>query len=262
MKELQENSLKLMLVDELKVIDEFCDKNNLTYFILYGTLLGAVRHKGFIPWDDDIDIVMPRKDYEVFVKTFNNFNKNYSVIDSFSSKKYYLPFAKVIDNNTILIENINVKFDIGLYIDIFPLDNIPDDVLKRKQLFKKIDKYNKLRNCKYMLFGKNVLKNVAKALVKIILLPISANYISRMTERLSQKYNNIETNDVGVVIGLKNSTFKKELFHSSCKLEFEGYLFNAPMKYDEILKISYGNYMELPPIEKRVTHHSFKVYIK
>ncbi len=264
MKELKEIELKPKLVNELKIIDEFCNKYNLTYFLMYGTLLGAVRHNGFIPWDDDIDIVMPRKDYEIFVKTFNSFNKNYSVIDCFSNKKYYLPWAKVIDNNTILIEKIDIKCNIGLYIDVFPLDNVPDDIKINNRLIKQINRLNAIRNYKYMTYNKNVIKNIAKFCLKFLLLPFSINYICRKSEKLSKKYNDENTSDVSIICWMLNSKLKfpKELFSKSCEIKFEDYYFKCPIGYDVILKIRYGNYMELPPVEQRVKHHSFEVFIK
>ena len=122
-KELSLEEKKKILVSILSEVHNFCDENNLKYFLPGGTLIGAVRHKGFIPWDDDIDIYMPRNDYEKFLCEFNKESERYQVI-SLKTDGYYLPFGKVIDTKTVLIENVDSDYKMGIYLDIFPLDNL------------------------------------------------------------------------------------------------------------------------------------------
>ena len=118
------SEIKKIELDILRAFRSFCEKNSLRYFLAYGTLLGAVRHGGFIPWDDDIDVAMPRTDYERFLKEFRD--ERYEVYD-LSKKGYFYPFAKLCDTTTVLIEEMSVKNSIGVYIDIFPMDGIADN---------------------------------------------------------------------------------------------------------------------------------------
>lgn len=121
------DELKFISYNILKFVADFCEINNIKYYLFAGTLLGAIRHEGFIPWDDDIDIAIPRDDYEKFIIEFDRNNDvNYKVLSIENSNKYYLPYAKVIDNRTLLFEDGKESMPIGVFIDIFPLDSIPD----------------------------------------------------------------------------------------------------------------------------------------
>lgn len=111
----------------LRDIDVFCQKNQIKYFLAFGTLLGAIRHKGFIPWDDDIDIAMPRPDYNKFILSFNGMVDNLKVLAPEIDLDYYAPYANVYDTRTVLEEKgtSHLKFEIGVKIDVFPIDGVP-----------------------------------------------------------------------------------------------------------------------------------------
>lgn len=131
--------LKSIQLGILKDVHDYCSSTNITYWLAYGTLLGAIRHNGYIPWDDDIDIAMPREHYEKFIQSYKK--KNTVVYSCSNNKKYILHFAKVYDTRTILKEYANMNIETGVYIDIFPIDNVPDFKKQQDQLCRKISFY-------------------------------------------------------------------------------------------------------------------------
>lgn len=139
MREMTLEEVKLLELDALKFIDSVCKENGLIYFAAYGTLLGAIRHKGFIPWDDDIDIYMPRPDFIKFVEVINNYEHPYS-IRSLNDKDYFHAFAKLSDDRTYLIEKQfkSKSRELGVYVDIFILDGLPDDIKKHRSILKNV----------------------------------------------------------------------------------------------------------------------------
>lgn len=145
-KEMQQIGL-LMLAD----VDKYCRENDITYFVGYGTLLGAIRHKGFIPWDDDIDIIMPREDYNKFIREYGN--ERYKVLSNEYTTDYYYNFAKVVDLKTYAIEhgrNVRIQ-DLGLYIDVFPIDHLKKNKgLSFNIFYKKVHLLNRM-----LLYSKN-----------------------------------------------------------------------------------------------------------
>ena len=137
MKSVNVNELREIQLSILDSVAEFCEKNNIKYFLAYGTLIGAVRHKGYIPWDDDIDIIMPRTDYEKFINDFNNFSNDYKVYTVNNTEWFPFPYAKVSYENSIIKElSDNMKnHNIGINIDLFPIDGVPkDEKLIKKHL--------------------------------------------------------------------------------------------------------------------------------
>lgn len=249
----------------LKKVTSFCETNNLCYFLAYGTLLGAIRHKGYIPWDDDIDIFIPRKDYEKFVSTFRD--NRIKVLDFRYDKEYLYPFSKATDSDTLLVEKsslIRCK-GLGVNIDIFPLDNIPNSFLKRKAFIAK----NKL--FRYVFVSKAVDNSNNKWYKKIVAFFINfftkrqslASVLSKWNKHM-MKYANIDTKFVGCVAwGYgKKEIVNRNVFYPMSIASFEGLPFKIPGKYDFYLKKIYGNYMCFPPESERVTHHFFDAYRK
>lgn len=163
---------KRLLIDLLSYINEFCLQNSIKYFFGYGTLLGAVRHQGFIPRDDDVDICMLREDYNRFLTMFsyNAVRSNYSLLSLEStSRNYSFPYAKVIDNRTLLVENVSHPCLLGVYIDVFPLDYCPETHFKTALQLKKIRTLKSLRNIKLIKLSckRNWLKTCFFAVAKI-----------------------------------------------------------------------------------------------
>lgn len=179
-KNIEVEELKRIQTDILNFVDGFCKKNGLRYWLAYGTLLGAVRHKGYIPWDDDIDILMFREDYEKFVTTFKD--ERYKVFATEVNAKYPYPFAKVGDTATYFEEEIKDAIDTGVNIDVFPLDYIPEDrvksATKRRDFLQKVWMLKRLPRLKRRGF----VKNSVLAVSQLALSPISVHSIVRKME--------------------------------------------------------------------------------
>ena len=254
----------------LREIDKYCTENGLKYFLAYGTLLGAIRHQGFIPWDDDIDIIMPRSDYQKFVELFNrkSHSQTLQVVDHTSVSNYYLPYAKVIHTGTMLIENVSSGFQLGVFIDVFPLDNMSDDYEVAKKKFNSLSLYRKilvLKNLRYRK-GRTLIKNGIVALGNAVLRLIP---ISFLTTSIDKKARNNESEIdtrylANTVLGVygEREIMPSVWWESGIRMKFEGFLFSIPQGYHNVLSQLYGDYLKLPPIEKRITHHDFKVYWK
>lgn len=240
---------------------KFCEDNNLKYFIAYGTLLGAVRHKGFIPWDDDIDVWMPRKDYNFLIKNYKS-NLNYRLINPRDNEARH-PYVKIIDSNTVKIEKL-VDYsngNLGVDIDVFPLDGQPDDDTTFVLWYKKLIKI-------YKNYLYNVLKN-GGSVKRRIFFPIlkffahSRKWVFKKADMLHALYpfdNSMYVGTIESTFDVIRDRFCKEWFEDSIMLEFESYRFRAPRDYDKILTQLYGDYMTLPPVEKQKTHHGFQLY--
>ena len=126
--------LKKIQLDILIAVDDFCSKNNIKYFLSFGTLLGTIRHRGYIPWDDDIDIIMLRDDYNRFLETFNH--SYYKVNSIQNNPTYFLAFAKVTDERTVMQEEIVYPTEYGVYIDVFVVDGVPSSTIAQRNLFR------------------------------------------------------------------------------------------------------------------------------
>ena len=251
----------------LQVLDDFCRKNEIKYSLACGTLLGAIRHKGFIPWDDDIDVYLLRKDYNRLMEIFPRELSNVSIHSLGRSPQWNRPYAKAVNNLSVEIENArNTLPDIGIGIDIFPIDFVPNSdrewvCFNRRRLF-----LQKVYAIKALIPSpeRGILKNTFTRISQIVLLPFSFRRIASHIDRLSQKYNNNPTdslfeNCLGLI---SKSPFKACDFEDTIDVLFEGFSFSAMTGFDDYLSSTYGDYMKLPPIEKRVSHHDFKAFMK
>ena len=265
MKEFTNEDIKRVGLDILDVVHKFCVDHNLKYTLAYGTLLGAIRHKGYIPWDDDIDIAMPREDYETFLKTFDV--ENYGVMSCWNNPHYFLTWAKVYDKRTIKIENAyNPEgLEIGFNIDIFPLDS-GDDLEAFHKMKKKYK--NVVKKHHYSMFPKSKGKSPVNLIKNIVIgyLNKRSNKYARVIEGATLKHFKGKESNLLVQFDVydinRDYIFHKDTFNKLVPVKFEDRTYLATEYYDFTLKASYGDYMTPPPVEKRPSLHSFKAYFK
>ena len=269
MREIGVEEAKKRLVEIAKYLDELCEKNGLTMFMAAGTLLGAVRHKGFIPWDDDIDVFLTRPDYDRLIEICRADNDGrYKLMAHELDENYLYTFAKMTDSETVLIEKGGYAgVEMGLYVDIFPLDGLGNDVATAKEHMKKAQKLINL-NLSLLVkpWRKEVpfVKNAAIAALKAVAKLYGKN---RIHKDLSDLLHALPYQESALVGGFCDQTsdsriLPKEIFSSAERLPFEDVSFNAPVGWDEYLTRFFGDYMTPPPPEKRVFTHGYELYDK
>ena len=264
MKEIDDVSLKQIQLDILIRFHEFCVNHGIKYSLSSGTLIGAIRHKGYIPWDDDIDVYMLRDEYNRFEREFSD--EYLRVLSSNTKRDCIYPFAKVFDSRTLLIEGVkyNTK-NLGVNIDIFQIDSVPDDMKSRRRLFRKnsiIDKMIKYKQMEYWK-SRGILRNAVMYLIRFLLLPFSIYWLVRKKSSLAGPFNPEAKDICNVMAGNGISTcIPMSVMKSYIDVEFEGRMFKCMKDYDLYLRKNYGDYLQLPPLEKQVTHHAFKAYWK
>ena len=263
----QQFQYKNILINTLIAFDNFCSKHNIRYFATGGTAIGAVRHKGVIPWDDDIDVVMIREDYDRFLSIKKELNgSSYRVIDP-SDIGYYLPFAKFVDINTTIWETCEHEFLLGVYIDIFPLNHVTGNLKSIKEFQNKY-----LLSCRKhfggykKLFTKEVIKYtlshpsiISSWLERLFIYKPFKRYYSRKF----WEYENLLKESKGDYLlnyytqyKMEKELFNPKWFDDLIRLPFEDTEINMMAGYHDFLTQLFGDYMTPPPTDKQVTHHS------
>lgn len=263
---------KLSLQDEKSIsleilldVHNFCIENGISYSLGYGTMLGAVRHKGFIPWDDDIDILMMRDDYERFLSTYKS--ERYCTVSHKQEKEYILPYAKVVDTRTLQKNVWMPNLKIGLGIDVFPVDYIGESFSEVKKLYDKKRLWGYLFTLKVLdIRWRGIFKTLIMLFSKIALLPFTKSYLCEKLESFANNENVSKSGFWGVVTpqdAYLHGVFKYDIYNDITNIEFEGHQLLCLSNTDEYLSKVYGDYMQLPPLEKRVSTHvseSFALY--
>lgn len=252
------HQLQLRMLD---CIHEYCINNNIRYSLGGGTLLGAIRHKGFIPWDDDVDIMMSRPDYERFLQGFQGKYQHCVLQHWRKTKDYPFFFAKVYDDRTILQERI---WCTGVYIDVFPIDGLPPVKEQRKYWRRYLRKFM-LTGIQFTPFRRMSLKLKLFAIATFpIRLLVPERIFKENVESFLLNYDFETSECTGCAVGsygmaeyMGRDTFKKYI-----DVEFEGRSYKAIADYDKYLTLHYGDYMQLPPIEKRKSRHNFQSWWK
>ena len=257
------NSLQQKLVDMFKWLSNFLKEHNLRYYALGGTMLGAVRHNGIIPWDDDIDIGMPRSDYEKLVELLKNPVEHYVVETPFSpSSDYNCCYAKCYDLDTTLIEKGRKPLKRGVFIDIFPLDGIGDTPQECAKNFKKIERLHVLHAIRKCTFrkGRKWWKNLGVALGTLI--PINTKKLAQKIDLLCKQIDFDKSVFVASLMSAyrQKEIVKKEIFGTPTPYSFEGFTVFGPEKYDEYLTHLYNDWRKLPPENKRQTAHNYVLF--
>ena len=265
MKEISIEEQKAIQLDMLKDIHSFCVSSNIRYSLAFGSLLGAVRHRGYIPWDDDIDIMMSRDNYNRFVRSYGN--STYKIADMSVNPDYGLPFAKVEDSRTIMEEYVEGVASYGIYIDIFPVDCIPDKLYERKFYYWMKDFWNILYNLKTtrVANARSIFKNFILVIGHILLSFFSKRFLARRMSGMASKYAGMNTSYVGIVAPADSrieEAIPSIYFEEYVELPFENINVMSIKEFDKYLNAAYGDYMQLPPIEQRISHHEYVAYWK
>lgn len=264
-----DDDYKKVLIDTFKSFHKLCEQYNLKYFSAYGTLIGAIRHKGLIPWDDDIDVYMLRDDYQKLSNLKGKIDDHYDIAD-YRDENYWFPVIKYCDTNTTIWEHD--KFDCvhGIYIDVFPIDEYDSNSSAglRDEFFDLCIKYQRTQmkhNFKYLV--ENLLHRNFKGtwfcLENII------RYLGKKDVYKKLYYDKLE--EVKLVKGDKYMAYfgpygrqkeliEKEWLDGRIEVPFEDTIIYIPSGYDDLLKRLYGNYLTLPPVEKQITHHD-RLYV-
>ena len=253
----ERKKLWMISLDMLLEFDKVCKKHNIKYFLMGGTLLGAIRHKGFVPWDDDTDVMMLRDDYEKFKSLEHEFQHPYFLQTPQNDPGNLYSTVRIRNSNTTMLVNMfkYEKFNQGVWLTVFPIDNW--DINGGEERRARIEELLK-DNSTYMRMSNPNLSEADKIRVQ--------NYSGRNPLEVNDEIHQIAMRDknrhtgyvalaVTTVYPLKNLIYRSEVFADTVDVEFEGFKFPAPIGYDEYLTTAYGNYMELPPVEKRGNWH-------
>lgn len=264
--------VQLRQLEILKEVDRICKKYNIRYTLSGGTLLGAVRHKGFIPWDDDLDIDMMRPDYEKFLKICETDLLDQYFVQNYHTDRYCLnvSFTKIRENGTIFESEgqRHLKRHKGIGIDIFPIDIVPESSVERYRQKKRIALLQKMvaLKLKFNYYNDRWPKKITKIVGSLLLTPVSIKKIGRIMESTKRKYENSDSPFVANTYSelfYEKLTFHKDIYGEPVYLDFEGFQFPAPEQWDEYLASLYGDYMTPPPLDKRwnYQHNIVKVLI-
>lgn len=244
-----------------KEVKRICDNNKIDYSLAYGTLIGAVRHEGFIPWDDDIDFAMTRDNYDRFIKCCEEqLGDDFEMLDWHKDNYYGNGFLKILIKDTVAIEKEakDAKYPKKLFVDVFPMDCSPDSAIRQfihwkvsrsaiRILQQKNRKRLKMAGIKTPVFL------IFRVLAKIL----SHDFLVKIAEKEMTRYTNSNTDflvDVAGGSNYKRARVKKHVFSKYVELSFEGEKFKVIEEYDKYLTQEYGDYMKIPPVEERTNH--------
>ena len=263
-KDIQEVSLKI-----LKQITNVCEEHGFRYTLAFGTLIGAVRHKGFIPWDDDVDILMPRPDYEKFLSYMHKHPiENLKVFNWKYVKNYAYGISRICDMRYKIVEKNNIECDMGIFVDIYPVDGLANSYNDAKKAF---DRTAKERDELFMSAVKKyreiklleLFKNPKMVLSKLRRRILGISYYQKKLEGEVIKYAFEDFKYVGVPNwNWARIVFERDWFNDRVKVPFENGEFYITKHYDKMLREEYGDYMQLPPENERVYHHGYIAFLR
>lgn len=259
MRELSLDEIKSIELDMLINFDRICRKNGIKYSITYGTLLGAIRHKGFIPWDDDIDVMMSRDEYEKFLKVWKD--GKYKLMTSRKDCDFWPLFSRITDPRTHLDPPKICNH--GVWVAVIPYDKIPDDEKICQKHLKRVRRGMRLFEAKrsnYPVNGSESLpKKMAIAALEFLLRFIPFYTLAKRVERIKTKYRKTDAKRVNPWIS--RIIVDASIFDEYVDVEFEELMVMAIKQCDYFLQYMYGDYMKLPPLEERVPKHGFTAFI-
>lgn len=251
-------------------VDEYCRAHNLNYYLSGGSCLGAVRHRGFIPWDDDVDIMLPRRDYLRLIEGFGAAHPGkYKVGSLQTDPDWARPNARIWDLNTELIQKTTTEQAMGVFIDVFPIDGLPEGRFARKLFFRRLKALDVLRNAarRKAFFSYEKFRSLKRALGALVR-PLGPRFFARRLERAVCRYDFDRCKYVAASMAVHywdRECIERECMDRAVPLRFEDRDFPAPVGYDTYLHNLYGDYMQIPPdaAEKGYSHlEGWEVRIK
>lgn len=258
MREVTPNEMRKLQLELLDDVHSYCLKHNIRYSLAGGTLLGAIRHKGFIPWDDDIDILMPRPDYERFIAQYDGSAYHHTSQTYKNSFICGVPFCKVYDTRTVLYEG---PIKNGVFIDVFPIDGIP----AKEHLNAYVDELMRLlrlngKTMKFYLYKGGWLMKL-KYVIKSFIYP-SHEKIMKVLDDFFNQYPFDTAQYAGGLVGSypQKEHMSADVYREYIDVSFEGKIYKGLKDYDTYLSILYGDYMKLPPVEQQQGHHFVEAY--
>lgn len=271
--ELSIKQVQKLSLEILKKVANICEQNDFRYCLIYGTLLGAIRHQGFIPWDDDVDIMMPRPDYDKLLKYFEQHEKELNPLKVFNrttNRKYLYGITRISDINYEISTENEINCGMGVFIDIYPYDGLGNEKNIAIELLNE---------------SKSYLRHIVLSTRKNISIPVENNWKGKLMylitwifhhilgpsfyySRQNKLFRNLPQYDESKYVGplawffepSQNVIFSLTDFSTLMKAKFDKYEFNIPVEYDKILTQIYGDYMTPPPVEKQIYHHHYKAY--
>lgn len=258
-------SLQMKMVD---YVDSLCKEKNLRYSLCGGTMLGAARHKGYIPWDDDIDIFLPRPDYEKLIQiVLVDGDTPYKMLSCCTDKRYFYSFAKLYDSRTLLYEHYDrILKGIGVFIDIFPIDGLPESEKERTSYWNKTRILKRLNTMIYDKWDRkeNLPKHIFRFTMYCLFKLLPPGMIARKLNRMAQKYPVDESSIVATsVFGYgRREEMPHSIIESFCDVPFEDRTYRALADWHTYLTNIYGDYMKLPPKEQQVLKHDAEAFWK
>lgn len=256
-----------LLLQVLTKFDDFCRQNHIQYFAWYGTLIGAIRHKGFIPWDDDIDVAMKREDYDRFISLRDRVGNGYKIGCYLDGESPY-PFAKFYSTEETIWEYPQFCYIIGPWIDVFPLDRCCGGKKDKTTLeafhysmwkYRKAVAYSPMKEIWSNLLHGNVLSASVKLLKKVRYAPFKKKYI-RQAEKVEERLRSLQGDAFGDYSEpLDNKAFPEEWLNDFIRVGYEDRMIDIPAEYDKILSYMYGDYMTPPPVENRKGHEFYYI---
>lgn len=274
MEELSLREIQLAALEVMKSIHIICEKNGINYYLIYGTLIGAVRHKGFIPWDDDIDIIMLRPDYDKFLKFFEEHQRELyplQVINDRTEAEAPYMITRVSDDRYRFIPKYGKPYHLGVFVDVYPYDFLEGTQDSIRRLCRKSCQYSSnLGKClqrdviSFNLAVHSKWKGLLNCFQYIIPKITGAEYYREHLRELCSNNQKVIGNYVGCLSWFMEMelTYQSAWFDDKILMEFEDAKFWIPKHYHEILAWTFGEYMQLPPENQRIAHHYYRIFMK
>ena len=272
MHELQIKEIQAIEIELIQCVHDICSALNLRYTLAYGTLLGAVRHQGFIPWDDDVDLIMPRPDYLKFFEYCQTHDVPFGYASNEVNPQYHKPYAKIWDLNTVIEDKYNEERGIGIgaNIDVFPADGLGTDDRECAWKYLKPFVYSNkvLAATDWGHYDRSATHSIKYEPARLALF-VYTRFLN--ADKYAEKYNkrlvkySFEDSELVACIGATKTPRaikNRQIYEEYVDLPFEGRQFKAIKTYDLFLRETYCDYMQLPPKEKQIPHHGRKVFLK